>query len=446
VIASRTARVADSSRMKLDLRTVLSRCLFLAGVLSIASSFAFTAGNVWLASRWYATWDPDLLLRAANSEPSNADYWYRLGLYQEWNPEHRDLAQAISYYRRATDANPRSDRFWMELADAYEAIGQVAPAEEAFERAQFAHPSSSEVAWRHGNFLLRREDYSHAFAEIRRALATDPDLTVQAVSECSRGVSDISRTLSEILPDKTRYYIAALDYFVGQREDAAALIVWDGLKNLKEAPGMMQIVPFVNELIARRQVDEAVRVWHEALEKTGWPQDSANGPSMVFNGGFEHELLSGAFDWQEAPIEGAAFGPETKVIHTGTHALRIAFDGSANLDFQHLWQFVPVEPHRQYHFVGYLRTEEISTDSGVRFSIFDPWHPTAIQILSSSLTGTHDWLPIEEEVRTGADTHLLAVAVRRVPSLKFDNKLSGRVWVDDISLVPVPDSVEKSSR
>lgn len=432
--------------MKIGLRTVPSRCLFLAGVLLIASSLVFTAGKVWLASRWYDTWDPDLLLRAAHLEPGNADYWYRLGLYQEWNPEHRELVQAISYYRRATEANPRSDRFWMELADAYEAIGQIPPAQEAFEKAQFAHPSSSEVAWRHGNFLLRRGDYSHAFAEIRRALANNPELTAQAVSECSRGGTDLSQILSEILPNQTRYYIAALDYFVSQRDGAAALKVWDGLRGLKEAPEMAQIVPFANELIEERRVDDAVRVWHEALEKTGWPQDSANGPSVVFNGGFEYELLSGAFDWQEAPIEGATFSFETKVIHGGTHALRITFDGSANLDFQHLWQFVPVEPHHEYHLVGYLRTEEISTDSGVRFSIFDPWHPTAIQILSPSLTGTHDWLAIEENVRTGADTHLLAVALRRVPSLKFDNKLSGRVWVDDVSLVPIPDRVEKSSR
>jgi hypothetical protein len=32
---------------------------------------------------------------------------------------------------------------------------------------------------------------------------------------------------------------------------------------------------------------------------------------------------------------------------------------------------------------------------------------------------------------------LLIIALRRVPSWKFDNKLRGTVWVDDVSLVPV---------
>ena len=141
--------------MKISLERARARWSFFVGILLIAGSLVFVGGKVWLAAHWDASWDPDRLLRAANLEPTDADYWYRLGLYEKWNFEHRDLRRAVVYYQRATEVDPRSDTYWMDLADAYEAVGQMARSREAFERAQSAHPISSDVAWRYGNFLLR---------------------------------------------------------------------------------------------------------------------------------------------------------------------------------------------------------------------------------------------------------------------------------------------------
>ena len=129
--------------MKISLEGARARWLLFVGIFLIASSFAFLAGKVWLAANWSASSDPDLWLRAANLEPTNADYWYRLGLYEKWNFELGDLRQAVVYYQRATQANPRSDTSWMELAVAYEALGQTARARDAFEKAQSSHPISS---------------------------------------------------------------------------------------------------------------------------------------------------------------------------------------------------------------------------------------------------------------------------------------------------------------
>jgi hypothetical protein len=56
------------------------------------------------------------------------------------------------------------------------------------------------------------------------------------------------------------------------------------------------------------------------------------------------------------------------------------------------------------------------------------------QTLTRDLTGTHPWSLIDAELTTGPETHLLAIVLRRIPSRKFDNKLQGTVWVDDVSL------------
>lgn len=432
--------------MKIPLEGAAARWLFLVGIFLIAGSFALAAGKVWLAANWSASSDPDLWLRAANLEPTNADYWHRLGSYEKWDFKHGDLRQAAVYYQRATEANPRSDTSWMELAAAYEALGQTAHARDAFEKAQSSHPISSEVAWRYGNFLLRQGDIFEAFAEIRRALVTDPNLTVVGVSECLKASKDLPRILTEVLPAENRYYLMALDYFLSQHQTDPALTVWDRLLGLKQTFEMAQVLPLINELIGQNHVENAQRVWRQALRAASWPQDEGGNSSLIFNGGFEHDLLNGGFDWREVPISGAAFSFDSSVVHSGTRALRITFDGGANLDFQNLRQFLVVDARRRYHFAAYLRTEAISTDSGIRFAIYDASRPAALQIITSDFVGTHPWSLVETELITGPETRLLTIVLQRVPTWKFDNKLRGTVWVDDVSLVPVLGNTKDSPR
>jgi hypothetical protein len=243
------------------------------------------------------------------------------------------------------------------------------------------------------------------------------------------------------LPAQNRYYLASLGYFLSQHQTDAALTVWDRLLGLKQTFEMGQVVGLINELIAQGRAKDAQRVWRQSLRATSWPQDEGGNSSLVFNGGFEHNLLNGGFDWREDLISGATFGFDGTVVHSGARAVRIRFDGSTNLDFQNLRQFLAVEPRHRYHFAAYLRTEGISTDSGIGFAIYDAFRPAAPQILGPELVGTHDWSLVEMDLITSPETRLLAIVLRRIPSWKFDNKLFGTVWVDDVSLLPVfPDT------
>jgi Tetratricopeptide repeat len=421
--------------MRIPVASPGARGSFLTGIILITCLFSLLSGRVWMAAHWEATSDPELMLRAANLEPGDGDYWDRLGFYEQWNFGRRDLRRAIVYDERATEANKGSDTYWMDLADAYEAVGQPSRAREAFAKAQSAHPISSDVAWRYGNFLLRQRDYPEAFAEMRRALGTDPTLTAQAISECSKVTSDLPTVLKQVLPDQNSYYLTALDYFLAQHQSDAALAVWEQMSARKPGATMEQSVPLINELISQQRVADAVQVWHDSLEGSGWPNDG--GPSLVFNGGFEHDLLNGAFDWREDAVPGTAFSTDHDVVHSGSRALRITFDGSANPDFRNLWEYLPVEPGTRYHFSAYLRVDGISTDSGIRFAINDAFDNAALHVLTPDLVGSHPWSLIEADVATGPQTHLLMLALRRLPSWKFDNKLGGTVWVDDVSLVPM---------
>ncbi|MFZ0299251.1 MAG: tetratricopeptide repeat protein, partial [Candidatus Sulfotelmatobacter sp.] len=56
------------------------------------------------------------LQRAAHLDPSNADYRDVLGDYYA---QSGDLAKAIAHYTAATNLNPHSARYWLDLANAY---------------------------------------------------------------------------------------------------------------------------------------------------------------------------------------------------------------------------------------------------------------------------------------------------------------------------------------
>ena len=432
--------------MKLSLARARWRWAFFALILSVAASFSFEAGKVWLAYYRAHSSNPEAWLRAAELEPGNAQYWHRLGLFEEWDFERGDLGRAVSYYERAAQANPHSDVYWMDLASASETLGEMSRAQKAFERARATYPASSEVAWRYGNFLLRQQEYSQAFAEFRRALAGDPRLTSTAISQCWKASHSVHGILNEVLPAQSSFYFSALDYFASQGEADAALAVWDQLLRLKQRFEMPQVVPLINELVRQDRLADALRVWRGALWATGWPQDAGAGSSLVFNGGLEHGVVNGGFDWMQPVIRGASFALDTTVVHSGSRSLRITFDGSANLDFSNVLQWVAVEPRRRYRFAAYLRTEGISTDSGVRFMISDFRRPAALQILPPGLVGSHPWSRVEQEFVTGPDTHLLVITLRRIPSWKFDNHLRGTVWVDDVSLVPMAEETKESRR
>jgi hypothetical protein len=115
----------------------------------------------------------------------------------------------------------------------------------------------------------------------------------------------------------------------------------------------------------------------------------------------------------------------------------VIFDGSKNLEYQNLIQNVLVSPGTRYRFQGFIRTDKISTDSGMRFEIVDPKDPQHVDVLTPNETGTLPWTLEQSDFTTGPKSHMLAIRLIRKPSQRLDNRLNGTVWIDDVSLVPV---------
>jgi tetratricopeptide (TPR) repeat protein len=414
------------------------RWLIFAGMVFAAGSLALSAARHALVAHWAASSEPGMRLRAAESEPVNADLWYQLGRYRQLDFEHSDLPLAISYYQRATSINPGSPFYWMDLAGAYETAGNTSQAEQAFRKARQLYPISAEAAWRFGNFLLRRDRMPEAFLQIHDAVVIDPKLTALAVSRCWRSTQDIGQILKTVLPDERDDNWGAAQFFVQAREPVPAMAVWERIAAHHASFPVSDSFPLLDMLIETGHADDAQTVWKQALSAAGTPAKADSNGSLIWNGGFERELLDGGFDWRVGPIEGAEMGWDEQIVHSGRRSLRVDFDGTANVDFQNIWQYVPIQPATRYRFSAFFRTEDLSTDSGMRFEIRDVSRPGKPARFTPNLVSTQPWAEEDAEVATGPDTRLLQVVLRRTRSEKLGNKIRGTVWVDDVALVPLP--------
>jgi hypothetical protein len=176
-------------------------------------------------------------------------------------------------------------------------------------------------------------------------------------------------------------------------------------------------------------------VWHQALNLSGHGVEVGSGPSLIFNGGFEFDAVNGGLDWHLDPRDGVDYGYDTAEHHEGSRSLRVTFDGSENFDFRHVFQQVPVKLSTRYHFSAFLRTADITTESGMRFVITFPENFLPPLVLNS-INGDKDWTEETADFTTGPQVHSVTIMLARLPSRKFDNKLRGSVWVDSVSLIP----------
>ncbi|MGB7730051.1 MAG: tetratricopeptide repeat protein [Candidatus Acidiferrum sp.] len=423
--------------MQIDLTGAWPRTCFFALVAFFSGMLTFLSGKAYLAAHWNTSAKPELWRASIKLEPGNAEYWRHLGLSRQWDLSTDGMQEAVRYLQVAAQVNPQSADLWMELGDAYQTSGDPVRAQEAYERAQANYPISPEVAWRYGSFLLYEGKVSDGYGEIQRAISIDSSLTQDAIAECWQSNPSVTLILDKVLPAKPGYYQSAMDFFLSRNLLDAALEVWNHERQLGLPIRMPDAIPLVDALIDQDRTTDSRRTWQQALEASHWPQGPNKDGSLIFNGGFEHDLANGGYDWREVTTSGVRFDFDSRSGHASARSLRIQFEGISNLDFHNLFQYVPVDPGTRYLFSAYLRTEGVSTDRGLGFEIFDPRHSGQLHQVTSEILGTNPWTLVQVDIVTGPETHFLKIAVKRIPSWKFDNKLAGTVWIDDVSLTPI---------
>jgi hypothetical protein len=423
--------------MILRLSSPATRAFLVIVALAFATGLSYSGIRNTLAVHDAERTTPEGYERAIQLEPDDARNWYLLGRYWQYNLEDPNNQRAIRAYQTALSFDSHSADTWVDLATAYESEGDVAAARNAFLQATRVYSLSPEVSWRFGNFLLRRGELDAAFAEIKHAVEADPKRGAAAFALCTRFEPDIHTVLERVLPHSQAAYISVISALSEQQQTDQALIVWSSLAALHPHLEINESYPLLVALIRKHQMTEAQRVWEQALAFAGISRPPDPPGSLVWDGGFESNVVDGGLTWYYPPIaSGVVITLDTKEKHSGNRSLRLTFNGLRNVNFNDVCQYVAVQPFTAYRFSAWVRTRDISTDQGVRFSLHSFGDSANSVAWTQDVEGTQPWTQVELPWTSGNDVRELQLCVSRLPSAKFDSKIHGSAWIDDVVLVP----------
>jgi alpha-L-arabinofuranosidase len=170
-----------------------------------------------------------------------------------------------------------------------------------------------------------------------------------------------------------------------------------------------------------------------------WVESSEN---LLLNPGFEDDL-DGWYNLGDPP--GATAQIDAATAHSGSHSLRITFDGSEDVDYWHVGQDVSVEPNTTYRLQGYLRVSDIRTFSSVHLAVQDGRENGYEYLYAGTvdLYTTQDWTLASVTFTTLTDTNNVLVLVSR-GGMGGGFPISGTAWVDDVTLVRLPPLIAPS--
>lgn len=249
---------------------------------------------------------------------------------------------------------------------------------------------------------------------------------------------DSGEILQKLIPEDDYHWLDYLRYLLGTQRLADAGTVWDHIAASPDKFPPSDAAAYIDALINSHQPSEAYQAWG-VLRAKGVipPTDEETDQNLIENGDFEAQPLGMGFDWRIAQVGGIFVGLDSSVYHSATHSLLIQFPGTQNFEYRNVYQFVLVAPNRHYRLTAFMKTDGITTDSGPRIEVRDAYNPAALDKYSDALTGTTAaWHSLTIDFKTGPKTNLAFVVIARPASGEFENKIAGRVWVDDVSLVP----------
>jgi hypothetical protein len=424
--------------MTLVFKRKVALCTAVAGAAIAVLALTVHIGRTYLAelfSRRSAVQGFRLALRL---DPRNSDYRRALGRLYQYGLESIDPVGAIEQFNSAARLNPYDPEVWLDLGAALELQGKMDEAEACLRRADFLAPNLPAAQWAIANFFLLHGNVHEAFRHFKAVLSGTDTYTQAIFNTAWKASNDPKQILDELIPNQAKPQFDYLYFLLARQRWAEAGDVWKRLAASPENFSAQLVRPYADVLIFNlRRPDQAGEVWSDILKKRLiQPTEDQVSQTLIFNGHFEQEPTNLGFDWRIVPMEGVYAGLDETAYRSASHSLLIQFSGRQNVDYRNVYQVVRVRPNYPYRLAWSMKTEGITTDSGLRMEVRDLYDPRALDQFSDSLIGTTGgWATSTMDFKTGPKTELILVIIARVPSRKFDNQIAGKGWVDDVSLV-----------
>ena len=332
-----------------------------------------------------------------------------------------DPLAATQSYKNAILAEPSLLDAWMGLAQAEFALGHRGEAERIF--GIIAPTLSSISSWKWEELLLAfdlqdEKLFRRCFNYI---LSNLPHRIREASWLGARYWGGWKDVLPRLSPSN---YPVFLTQAMAAGEVDAALALWEKIEAENSGIAEKDRLQFCQFLITNDRLSEAKKVWKL------WKGDDF---SSITDGGFEFQPLNTAFGWNILNNSDVIVERTTDQPYAGKACLHIHFKGTTNIDFNSIYQIVPVQPQTRYELRFARKSRDLTTDRGV-FVEISGYKCKGLSISSQPVLGASPWAEEEMEFITPAGCEAVLLRICRKESLKFDNKISGDYWLDAVEL------------
>jgi hypothetical protein len=328
-------------------------------------------------------------------------------------------------------------------------MGEYEEAEAAIENAFLVRRFSPLIRWRAGNFYLRRSNLPKMYECFKQACQYDILKLGIAMDVAWKIDPNHREIIDKLIPDNFESDMGYLNFLVAKNELDLAQPVWKRcLKNpIREdfefKPS--SVFSYIDRLLFFNRIGEALQVWDDTLRKarTGLadfrlkdhPPGSSNTISgnLIWNGSFEHEILRGGFDWRYPDNPEVRFRVDAVNRMDQLKSLQVTF-GNANISTGHLYQIVPIMKSGTYQLDFYLQTDSLTTDQLPYLIIAGFPDASGASARSDFFPATTSWrkMSVLFTVKRGCDA--IQLSLQRNRSGKFDNQITGTLWLDGFVL------------
>lgn len=405
--------------------------LFLCYRLITESALAGASGLLTVTAFIQSTVGPaDAAVRLAPGDP-DAHYTRAVELV---NAER--LNEAVDELRQTTRMRPNHYYQWLDLGVTLDRLNDSDGALGALKESVRLAPSFAQPHWQLGNLLYRQGRFDEAFAELRTAVKSDPNLFDTMVGLAwVAAAGQITPVERFVVPESAEQHLALANYLAKQKDgaDASRHALIAGPPTTDPATSLLKET--IANLIATGQFADAYSVWASVNREQVGPK---NEPRLL-NGDFVYPITRNepSFGWQVGALPNvisASIDPAGPTA--ASRSVSFEFSGASLPSIQLVRQLILVEPQSSYSLSFASRSENLTTGG-----------PPIIMVVSADLetpkllgesapisTGTTEWQNGKVDFKTDSQVRAIIILVRRRGCTEDPCPVFGKLWLSRFSL------------
>ena len=332
---------------------------------------------------------------------------------------------------------------WLDLAELEWRDGNDDLAIEHANHSRTLWPTRQRHLWRLGQFYLRLERLEPAMETLAIYLLIDPAAVPRVLSlliKLEISAQTIAHSLAHPTVDEPeRFAVVAqriMDFSGSIHYLELARAWWLALANGESSRFSAEIAPEPFFALARRYMSIGLAERSPEMVCDGWLSVRPDEPcyNRLRNAGFNKPLSNFGLGWLVTRGNGFRISQPDDDRLAEFGALRVDFDGTENLHFRNLRQWLLLQGQGRFLLRASWRGDNVSTRSGLFMEIRVLCPGGDQSFRTEERHGRWDWVDFALSFDVGVGCSLAQLALGRNRTDALDKLISGTVWLDNLSI------------